>query len=217
MTESFTEKMDSESLPAVDRRIRKSKKALKETLIALMRERDFKEISIIDLVRGADLNRGTFYKHYRDKEELLAEAVEDTMTDLVSSFREPYLRSDHLVLKELTAPAIKIFEHVHRHAAFYALIVESRALPGFPDRICGLIKELSLQDLDAGPENLQVNRELYAGYQAYAIWGMILEWIKGGYVYSPEYMAEQLLEYIRSRPTEVVYRTSVAGSEMEES
>ncbi|WP_172254021.1 TetR/AcrR family transcriptional regulator [Saccharibacillus deserti] len=211
MKNRFTDSAGSGPLSQTDRRVRKSKQALKETLIALMHERDFKEISITDLVSGADLNRGTFYNHYRDKEQLLAETVEDAMVDLIASFREPYLRSDSFALKELTAPGIKIFEHVHRHAAFYRLIVESQALPGLADRICGVIKELSLHDLEAQGHNPRIDRELYAGYQAYAIWGMILEWIKGGYAYTPEYMAGQLLEYIRSLPTDVVYRTGGAS------
>ncbi|GGO06499.1 TetR/AcrR family transcriptional regulator [Saccharibacillus kuerlensis] len=195
---------------SADRRVRKSKKALKETLLTLMREREFKRISITDLVHGADLNRGTFYKHYRDKEELLAEIVDDTMTDLVSSYREPYLHTDSFVLQELTSSAIKIFEHVHRHAAFYTLIVKSQALPGFPDRICSVFKQLSLSDLESSISNPQVDRELYASYQAYAIWGMILAWIEGGLVHSPDYMATQLLAVIRNRSSrqEVIYRSS---------
>ncbi len=196
---------------AADRRIRRSKKALKETLIALMRQRDFKDISITELVRGADLNRGTFYKHYKDTEALLAETVEDAMTDLVASFREPYQGADSLDLRKLTASGVKIFEHVYRHSAFYALVVESQALPGLPDRICGVIKELSLHDLEVETINPRVDPSLYAGYQAYAIWGMILEWIKGGFVHSPDYMANQLLEYIRSRPAgaDIIRRSGI--------
>lgn len=194
----------------VDRRIRRSKKALKETLIALMRQQDFKDISITDLVRGADLNRGTFYKHYRDKEELLAETVEDAMTDLIASYREPYRDADSLDLRKLTASGIKIFEHVYRHAAFYALVVESQALPGLSDRICGVIKELSLRDLEIEVADPLIDRALYAGYQAYAIWGMILEWIKGGFAHPPVYMANQLLAYIRIRPEgmDVIHRSA---------
>ncbi|UYZ22498.1 hypothetical protein [Mesobacillus jeotgali] len=45
----------------IDRRILKSKKALKEALISLMKMKEFKEITVKDLVQGADLNRGTFF------------------------------------------------------------------------------------------------------------------------------------------------------------
>ncbi|MCQ4086382.1 TetR/AcrR family transcriptional regulator [Saccharibacillus sp. JS10] len=188
--------IDSAHETPIDRRVRRSKKALKETLIALMHERDFRHISISDLVKGADLNRGTFYKHYRDKEDLLAETVDDAMTDLIASFREPYAYDDFFDTRQLTASGIKIFKHVYRHAAFYTLIVESQALPGFPNRICSVIKELCLHDLQLIEINPEIDRELYVGYQSYAIWGLILAWIKSGFAHSPEHMEKQLLFYI---------------------
>ncbi|MEF2291110.1 MULTISPECIES: TetR/AcrR family transcriptional regulator [Virgibacillus] len=47
----------------VDCRVRKSKEALKTALIQLMKEKDLQQITITDIVKVADLNRGTFYKH----------------------------------------------------------------------------------------------------------------------------------------------------------
>lgn len=47
-----------------DRRIRRTQKMLKDSLIELMTERDFKNISVKDITERADLNRGTFYNHY---------------------------------------------------------------------------------------------------------------------------------------------------------
>ncbi len=54
---------------SVDRRITKSKKAMKEALLTLMKTKDFRKITITDIVKASDLNRGTFYKHYQSKEE----------------------------------------------------------------------------------------------------------------------------------------------------
>ncbi len=62
--------------------------ALKESLISLMQNKDFRDISITDIVELADLNRGTFYKHYQYKEELLEEVMEDVIADLIISYRE---------------------------------------------------------------------------------------------------------------------------------
>ena len=47
----------SETLNSMDRRIKKSKAALKDALIHLMQKHPFKEISITDIVQRADLNR----------------------------------------------------------------------------------------------------------------------------------------------------------------
>ena len=49
-----------------DRRIRRTKKLLKQALAQLMDEKEFKDITVRDITERADLNRGTFYLHYRD-------------------------------------------------------------------------------------------------------------------------------------------------------
>lgn len=49
-----------ETSDVMDRRIRKSKAALKEALLQLMQKYTLKEISISDIVQQADLNREPF-------------------------------------------------------------------------------------------------------------------------------------------------------------
>jgi AcrR family transcriptional regulator len=83
-----------------------------------MQKKDFKEISITDIVKLADLNRGTFYKHYQYKEDVLNEIIDDVITDLIASYREPYRNRDTFEVSNLTSNAIKVFEHVNKHANF---------------------------------------------------------------------------------------------------
>lgn len=159
----------------LDRRIKKSKTALKNSLISLMQMKDFREITITDIVQFADVNRGTFYKHYQFKEELLEEIINDVTTDLIASYREPYKDCEIFELKCLTASAIKIFEHVEKYSNFYTLVVKSNELYGFQAKLCNILKRLSMQDLIDCFPNQKINRELLASYQAYAILGMIIE------------------------------------------
>lgn len=46
-----------------------------------MQQKDFQSITVTDVVREADINRGTFYAHYRDvydlREKIEAEMIED--------------------------------------------------------------------------------------------------------------------------------------------
>lgn len=56
---------------STDRRIRKTKTALKNGLIELMLEKNINDISVRELTEKVDLNRGTFYLHYKDIFDLL--------------------------------------------------------------------------------------------------------------------------------------------------
>ena len=47
-----------------DRRITKTKKSIKETLIELLKQTPLNKISVTELTRKADISRKTFYLHY---------------------------------------------------------------------------------------------------------------------------------------------------------
>lgn len=66
-----------------DKRIRRTKKLLRQALTRLMEQKDFQSITVTDVVREADINRGTFYAHYRDVYDL-RETIE---SEMISDFR----------------------------------------------------------------------------------------------------------------------------------
>ena len=55
----------------VDRRVRKTRRQLRECLITLLKEKKVQDITVGELTDMADLNRGTFYLHYKDVFDLL--------------------------------------------------------------------------------------------------------------------------------------------------
>jgi len=66
----------------VDPRVVRSKEAIHEALISLMREKDYNKITITDITTRAGLARPTFYLHYETKEEVLSEIYTDTLVPL---------------------------------------------------------------------------------------------------------------------------------------
>ncbi len=64
-----------------DRRSRRSRKLLKEGLLALMGEKRFSEITVRDITDRMDLNRGTFYLHYPDTTALLRSLETDILNE----------------------------------------------------------------------------------------------------------------------------------------
>ncbi|WP_251390059.1 TetR/AcrR family transcriptional regulator [Mediterraneibacter agrestimuris] len=70
----------------VDKRIKKTKKNLKATLISMMSDTPFEEISITSLCKQADISRITFYTHYSDKYAL----IDDIFQDMIQAGTELY-------------------------------------------------------------------------------------------------------------------------------
>ncbi|MGN8646458.1 TetR/AcrR family transcriptional regulator [Gracilibacillus sp. HCP3S3_G5_1] len=180
-----------------DRRVRKSKQSLKDALMSLLKKKTLQQITVTEIVQVANLNRGTFYKHYQYKEELLEEMVDDIIKDLINSYREPYKKGEHISVDNLSVSAIKIFDHVQSHKDFYTIIVKSNALVGLQNRICRQLKDLMAEVVEESLQLKEIEWNLLASYQAYAIWGLIIEWINQEFKYSAAYMSNQLLSILQ--------------------
>ena len=65
-----------------DRRARRSRRLLKESLLTLMKQKSFSEISVRDVTDEADMNRGTFYLHYTGTADLLQNLEADLLEEI---------------------------------------------------------------------------------------------------------------------------------------
>jgi AcrR family transcriptional regulator len=65
------------SAPVLDRRVRKSRRQLRDALVNLILEGGWDEVSVIDVCARADVGRSTFYLHFADKEDLLLSGFDE--------------------------------------------------------------------------------------------------------------------------------------------
>lgn len=67
-----------------DRRVRKTKRALRTALAELITQKELRHITVQELADRADVHRATFYLHYQDVYDL----YEQTVREIISSLRE---------------------------------------------------------------------------------------------------------------------------------
>ena len=65
-----------------DLRIRKTKATLYKSYLDLITKKDYDQIKISDLCKKANINRSTFYDHFKDKEELASSLLIDTKKEI---------------------------------------------------------------------------------------------------------------------------------------
>jgi AcrR family transcriptional regulator len=66
-----------------DRRILRSRRMLMESMVRLLKTKEFDDISVQDIADDATLNRATFYLHYPDKNALVQAMTETRFRDLI--------------------------------------------------------------------------------------------------------------------------------------
>lgn len=74
---------------AEDRRVRKTKKAVHDVFCEMVKEKKLNEITIKELCSRADINKSTFYLHYRDIYDL-AGSIQTTFVENVCAIINEY-------------------------------------------------------------------------------------------------------------------------------
>jgi len=65
-----------------DRRVQRTKRLLREALLALIREKRFEALSVQDVIDRADVGRATLYVHFDNKEDLLVSGFDGLRASL---------------------------------------------------------------------------------------------------------------------------------------
>ena len=73
----------------IDPRIRRTRDALGDALVALMQERPFESLTVQDVLDRAGVGRSTFYVHYRDKDDLFASDVDEFWAGMANAKVQP--------------------------------------------------------------------------------------------------------------------------------
>lgn len=65
----------------LDRRAKYTRNAIKNTLLELMQKKAYKKITVTEICKSCEINRGTFYLHYYDLDDVL----DDILSDIFSN------------------------------------------------------------------------------------------------------------------------------------
>ena len=127
----------------VDRRIRKTKHQLRQSLTALLKEKPVQDITVRELADLADINRGTFYLHYRDVYDLLNQIEEELLGEL-ESVLEKYQPGN--ILPNISKIFTEVYELVQRNSEIVGILMGDNGEWNFINRLNQILREKCLRD-----------------------------------------------------------------------
>ena len=173
-----------------DRRVRRSKRLLKQAFAALMLEKEFREITVKDITERADLNRGTFYLHYNDTVDLLGKMEQDVLNDLQDLFdewRKNVPERDELQKIDVNGFFSPLFDYIEANHSLCACLLQNRAAADFMQKLQALIRENGIAFMRSqGVTEGQVSLDYFFSYIAYGTIGTLLYWFQTGQSISRE-------------------------------
>lgn len=175
-----------------DLRIIKTKKALQNTLISLLKEKSFEEVKVADLCKKALVNRSTFYAHYNDKYELFQSTIETLKNDLNDDLKQNENELDTL---DYLMKLMELYlNHMEEKKDIYLPIVRHNKNGIIMDIICdALEKDIETKIYhDHKNESLNVPIDVIIKFYIGAIFNVGMEWLNN----TQKYNKEDLLKYM---------------------
>ncbi len=168
---------------ASDRRIQYTKKVIKESFLKLLHQYHIEEITVKMLCTKADLNRATFYRHYKDIYDLF-ETLEKELCEEISID----------VIKDLID--IRVLTKIYDNQIFYREFFHFNSL-------ISLIKERNQfqyeEELEKAEKQDSFNAKNFKylfNFFAYGLNGLLKDWVENGCNETPEEFSKILKEII---------------------
>jgi AcrR family transcriptional regulator len=191
----------------INRRVDRTRKALREALFVLIREKSYDQITVEEITERANLGRTTFYLHYKDKEDLLLEDFIDLIDQMVSKAVDdrPLLRlktkignpstpANPLSGLNLFRPNLIIFQNVAKNADLLRIILHNggsvKIGTRLRDTVLKAVRQLALASQARSDIEItfEIPVEVIANFYAGSLLGLISWWLDNNMPYTPEQM-----------------------------
>lgn len=183
----------------VDIRIKKTKRSLIKAFIELANEKNINLISVNEIVKKAELNRGTFYLHYENKEDFIKSISNEILEEFVVWIRRAQkinsIKSDRFNINKPKDTLYEMFSFVGENHKFFSIMLGENGSTVFRDKMQEYIKNKVYKELIPSI-NLEgecvVDKDILFEFTSSSCMGLILYWLNNERKESAEYMAEEL-------------------------
>ena len=194
-----------------DRRIARTRTALRTALIELIEEKGYEALTVNDLCVRANLNRGTFYNHFPDKETMMR-SFEDEVLDGLEGFR---LTLRGLGLKDLVKIRrakeplpflVELFDYLREQGDFLHAVLGPRGDVSFSPRLRDVMYLNFVMSAlnDHYHEDVAPFVRYYVAFYGAAYMGIIVRWLETGMQETSEEMARIALRLLFIKPGEKI-------------
>ena len=171
----------------LDRRVRKTRRQLKECLTRLLKEKKIQDITVRELAEMADINRGTFYLHYKDVFDLMDQIKNELIEEVES------VLTHHPVPELVARPSLalsELFPLVQENAEIVSILIGENGDLNFVNRLKRIVSDKCLKgwlDLkcSSDPDTLAA----FSAFIVSGCVGTVQYWIESGMKESTEQMA----------------------------
>lgn len=183
--------MDPHQASRHDRRRQQTRKQLIDAAVQLVLEKGYEAVTILDITNRADLGRGTFYIHFKDKEEAVWSAIED---GLRATEEDAHRQFPGGIPPQPEYYAYRnIFRHAEQNKDLYKMMLGGQGSGVMTARVQNHLAAELQRDLALLPVNVFLKFRVPVNILAQVVTGAVIQlvrwWLETPNKYSPDDMA----------------------------
>ena len=177
-----------------DKRVIRTKALLIRSLSALMKQKNIKDITVKELCEYADINRGTFYLHYKDIYDML-DSIEQELSE---KFLQIFQKYNSETNEDFPYPLfLEIFKLVDDNAELFRVLIGPNGDISFIMKIFKLYNIHCLQsEFNKLSPQFSMNQVYYSNFILYGCVGLIEQWLSRDTKESPDKMSELITKLV---------------------
>lgn len=175
-----------------DLRIIKTKKAIYDALLHLLKDITFENVKVSDICNIALVNRSTFYSHFTDKYDLLSSYITDMQLDLTNELSKKVAVSTP---KEYYMQVIKILlDYIDEQKDIYKAILINNKNSIIADMFYDTINKDILTHLAKASFSSHdgIPNEIISKFYSSAVTNVCFEWLS----HYDKYSKNEIIEYL---------------------
>ncbi|MNO43117.1 DNA-binding transcriptional repressor AcrR [compost metagenome] len=168
-------------------RITQTKQSLIDSFLRLVSLKDFEKITIVDITKGAKVNRATFYAHFNDKYELLDYIMGDSASAAIVKHTEGEMKFDQKGITQLVLSVFDFYQQpkIQCRSSYIGMVV-----PQLKEKIINELKvHLSQALRGIYPEN---EENFYVPIIAQMIHEGVYQWLTENNTMNQEEVAKRI-------------------------
>ena len=177
-----------------DARVRYTKLMIRNSFVALLKEKPLAKVTVTEICANAGINRATFYAHYKDPSDLmncleneLLENIVDILNESISSGEEELRRILPIILNFMKS-----------EADICTVLMSDLSSGSFVNSCLELIKSRFVSHWTNHSSLTERLADRLFTYGAMGRVGILTQWLTEGCQETPEYMAELIIRLFNS-------------------
>ena len=153
----------------------RSRKLINDALADLLAEKPLDKITVTDVATRADINRGTFYAHYRDIPDVVDNLIQEafsTIRDTLMMHADDTADIGHQVLSN-----VQIF--LEKDLQFYRKLLNSNVAGGMLEKLIGAVLDFMMENREMIGLGQQEQYQVAIRFCAGGLSNLYRDWFAG--------------------------------------